>query len=143
MSWAPDAATGGFTRGRPFLPVAPNVASHNAWTAQRDANSLRAFYQAMLRLRHEHASISQGRWLGGHADGLVAQWQRQADGERTLVVLNYGTAGAPVQVRALPAGARLQPLWPAWSAPAQADGQGVAALYLGPQSLRVYTVLRR
>lgn len=140
LSWTAD---GGFTTGRPFRPVAPNAATHHLAAQQRDPGSLWHFYRALIGLRNAHPSIRRGEWLHGRADGLVAQWQRQADGDRTLVLINYGTAGARVTADALPPGARLQAAWPRWAAPAQADAGGRATLHLGPQSVRVYTVRRR
>jgi hypothetical protein len=94
----------------------------------------------MIGLRNTHASIARGAWLHGRADGLVAQWQRSADGDRTLVLINYGTSAATVRADALPPGARLQAAWPRWAAPARADAGGSTNVHLGPQSVRVYRV---
>jgi glycosidase len=137
MSWT---AGGGFTRGTPFRPLAPNLRTHNAESQRRDPASLWNFYRAMIGLRNTHASIARGAWLHGRADGLVAQWQRSADGDRTLVLINYGTSAATVRADALPPGARLQAAWPRWAAPARADAGGSTNVHLGPQSVRVYRV---
>jgi glycosidase len=141
FSWTAD---GGFTTGTPYRPVAPNARTHHLQAQRRDPGSLWHFYRAMIGLRNTHASIRRGAWLGGRSDGLVAQWQREADTpagpERTLVLINYGTRGATVQADALPAGASLAPLWPRWGAPARAGANGQATLHLAPQSVRVYEV---
>lgn len=140
MSWTAD---GGFTRGKPFRPVSPNVATHHLAAQRRDPDSLWHFYRQLIGLRNAHPSIRRGDWLHGRADGMVAQWQREADGERTLVLINYGTAAASVTADALPPGAHLQAAWPRWAARVRADAGGRAALHLGPQSVRVYTVRKR
>ncbi|MCP5273092.1 MAG: DUF3459 domain-containing protein [Burkholderiaceae bacterium] len=139
MSWT---ATGGFSGGTPFRPVSPNAATHNVQAQRADPASLWHFYRAMIGLRNAHASIRRGSFEHARAEGLVAQWQRRADGDHTLTLINYGTAGASVAVPALPPGARLVAAWPRWGAPAQADGDGRATVHLGPQSVRVYRVLR-
>ena len=143
MSWT---ARGGFTTGTPFRPVSPNAATHNLQAQRADPESLWHFYRAMIGLRNTHASIRRGSFEHARADGLVAQWQRRvhADGDddHTLTLINYGTAGASVEVPALPGGARLVAAWPRWAQPARADAQGRATVYLGPQSVRVYRVQR-
>ena len=141
MSWTADAATGGFTKGRPFRPIAPNVATHNVQRQQRDPGSILNFYKAMIRLRNTLPSIAQGSYEHSFAQGLVAGWQRSLGRERTVVVINYGPTAAPVAISALPRGARLVSAYPAGDATAaRADGSGTARLTLAPQSLRVLLV---
>ena len=53
-------AGAGFTRGTPFRPVAPNVATHNVQTQRADPGSILNFYRAMLALRNTRASIARG-----------------------------------------------------------------------------------
>ncbi len=137
MSWTPQ---GGLGAGTPFRAVAPNAATHNVQAQRRDPGSLWHFYRDLIGLRNAHASIRRGSFEQARADGLVAQWQRAADGERTLVLLNYGTAGATVAAAGLAPGARLVPLWPRWSAPARADATGQALVTLGPLALKVFAV---
>ncbi len=141
MSWTADAATAGFTTGRPFRPVAPNVATHNVQAQRADPGSILHFYKAMIRLRNTLPSIARGSFEGSFATGLVAGWQRHWQGERTLVLMHYGSSGVDAQVPQLPPGARLQPLWPRHALAARADAAGVAALRLAPQSVQVYKVL--
>lgn len=139
MSWTPE---GGFTTGQPYRPVAPNVRTHNLKMQRSDPGSLWHFYKAMIGLRNQHASIRRGEWLHGRSDGLVAQWQQAADGDHTLVMINYGTSAATVDAQSLPPGARLVPAWPRWAAPAVASAEGRAPMHLGPQSVRVFRVLK-
>jgi glycosidase len=140
MSWRADPLRGGFTRGTPFRPVSPNVATHNVEMQRRDPTSLHHFYKAMIGLRNARPSIARGDYDGAFAQGSVAGWQRRLGREATIVVINYGTAGAEAQIPGLPAGARLQPLWPADAATSQADQKGQARLWLAPQSVRIFDV---
>lgn len=137
MSWTTE---GGFTSGKPFRPQAPNRATWNAAAQQADPDSLWHFYRAMIGLRNAQVSIRRGSFEHAQADGLVAQWQRRAEGEHTLTLINYATSGTTVDVPALPAGARLNAVWPRWGAPSRADAQGRARLHLAPQSVRVYRI---
>ncbi len=140
MSWTGDARTGGFTRGKPFRPIAPNVATQNLRAEQARPEGILAFYKAMLKLRNSHPSIARGSFEGSFAEGLVAGWQRAWQGERTLAVINYGTASAELQVPELPPGAALMPLWPRHALSAKAGADGRAALRLPAQAVQVYAV---
>jgi alpha-amylase len=137
MSWAPDAERAGFTSGRPFRPVAPNVLTHNVVAQQRDPGSLWHFYRTMIGLRNAHPSIARGSFEHARADGLVVQWQRRLGNEHTLVLINYGAEAQEVALPGLPPGSRLRSLHPA--APAAATA--THSLRVAPQSLRVLKVL--
>ncbi len=119
MSWTADPKTGGFTTGRPFRPLAPNVSTHNAQSQLRDPNSIFHFYQAMLGLRNSRASLARGTFEQAFAQGLVLGFQRVLGGERTLVLINYGTEAAQVDV---PSGAQAVVVYPA-----PEDGRGAVA----------------
>ncbi len=140
MSWTADARTAGFTSGTPFRPIAPNAATQNVAAERQRPDSILAFYKAMLKLRNTQASIARGSFEGSFAQGLVAGWQRAWQGERTLVLINYGTAAAEVAVPALPSGARLQPLFPRHALAARATADGQATLRLPAQVVQVYQV---
>ncbi|MBA4175918.1 MAG: alpha-amylase [Leptothrix sp. (in: Bacteria)] len=141
MSWTADPATGGFTTGKPFRPLAPNLASNNVQAQQADPQSLLNFYKALLKLRNTLPSIARGRQEHGFAQGLVAGWQRVHGTERTLVLVNYGTELAHAEMDHLPPGARLLSALPEGRAlSTRADAGGRARLWLGPQSVRVLVV---
>jgi glycosidase len=140
MSWSAEPARAGFTRGTPFRPVSPNAATHNVEAERRDPNSILRFYQGLIGLRNTWPSIARGGYEGAFVAGAVAGWQRRLGDETTLVVINYGTSGAEVEVPSLPAGARLQPLWPARAAPGRAGSAGLARLWLAPLSVRVFAL---
>ena len=140
LSWTADAATAGFTRGRPFRALSPNRATHNVAAQRADPASLFHHYKAMLALRNARPSLSRGRFEAGFADGLVAGWQSVFGAERSLVLLNFGTSGVAATVPQLPAGAHLRPLWPRDALALAAAADGSARLWLAPQTVRVYAV---
>ena len=140
MSWQADNdQPGGFTTGAPFRPFAPNLATYNVAAQQRDRSSIFSFYRAMLRLRNLRSSIARGSFEQSFADGMVLGFQRVLGQERTLVLINYGTEPATVQVPGLAAKARLVSVYPA----TRATTRHVAHITLPPQSVRVYSVSAR
>ncbi len=139
MSWTADAATAGFTIGIPYRALSANVASQNAAAQAIDANSLLAFYKAMLALRNARPSISQGSYDTPFASGQVLGFQRSLGAERSLVVLNYGAA-TTATVTGLPTHAQLSSVFPNGSSNAQADAGGSATLTLAARSVRVFDV---
>ncbi len=141
MSWAPDAQRGGFTRGLPFRPIAPNVLTHNAQTQAADPTSLLNFYRAMIGLRNAWPSIARGSFEASFHQGLVAGWQRRLGAERTGVVINYGSQPARVGVPGLATGERLQLLWPRSGPANKRPSIRAATLSLQAQSLAVYRIL--
>jgi glycosidase len=141
MSWTADAATGGFTTGVPFRPVAPNVATNNVLAQQADAGGILSFYKAMIGLRNTLPSLARGSFEGGTAQGLVASWQRKWQREHTVVLINYGTQVALAQMAQLPANTPLHSAYPAGGAQAaKSDARGLAQLWVAPQSVRVLVV---
>lgn len=148
MSWSDAPGPAGFsTNAKPFRPLAPNRATHNVAAQARDPASLLAFYKAMIALRNERPSIARGSFEHARADGLVLQFERALDRERTWVAINHGDTPVRVQPRALAAGARLVPRFPApGSAFARVMGlaaplAGVRALELPPFSVHVFEVV--
>ena len=141
MSWTADPRTAGFTRGQPFRPTAPNVATHNLAAQRKDPNSIFHFYQAMVGLRNALPSIARGSYEGAFASGQLAGWQRAWKDERTLVLINYGTQSVPTNIPALPPGARLQAVWPRWAPGAQASADGQASVRMPAQAVQVWRVV--
>ena len=140
-SWTAEPRGAGFTTGTPFRPLAPNAATHNLQAQRADPASLFNFYKALLKLRNGLPSLARGRQEHGFAQGQLAGWQRVHEGERTLVLINYGTQLAQAQMRDLPANARLLSAYPEGGAQAaRASAAGQASLWLGPQAVRVLVV---
>jgi alpha-amylase len=125
MSWSHDPGTAGFTTGVPFRPLAPNATSHNVDAQRADPESIHAFYKAMIGLRNSRPSISRGSFERSFAQGLLLGFERRLGAEKTLVLINYGTTDAKVdlQVRGArsvyPADPKRRGIGPAHTVPPQ------------------------
>lgn len=143
MSWSDEPRGAGFTTGTPFRPLAPNAATHNVRSQQRRPGSIHAFYKAMLALRNGRASIARGGYGQAFAAGLTLGFQRMLGGERSLVLIHYGTEPAAVEIPGLSSGMRLRPLHPAAEAgarPLRASPGGRLTLALAPRSVQVFAL---
>jgi glycosidase len=140
MSWQADAATGGFTTGKPFRPASANVMTHNVAAASRDANSILAFYKSIIAVRNRLPSVARGTYENARAEGTTMSFQRRFGKERSLAVFNYGTEKQSVRIAQLPAGAKLVAAFPAGTRGAGADAQGVADIAMDAQSVRVFLI---
>lgn len=114
MSWT---AEGGFSSGQPFRPLSPNRATHNAQAQAADPQSLLHFYRDMLALRNTQPSLARGSYEAPVAQGHALAFQREWQGERTLVAINYGDTPATVSVPTS-ANVVLRPLYPVGAAAA-------------------------
>jgi alpha-amylase len=139
MSWTADAAAG-FTEGKPFRPISPNVARHNVATQRSDPDSLFTFYRAMLKLRNSYPSIARGSYEAAFVSGSVMGFQRALGSERVVVLINYGADPATAAVQGLPAATRLTTLYPQNAVAGAGTGIGIeaSAIRLPPQSVQVY-----
>lgn len=134
MSWTADKS--GFTSGTAWRALSGNVATQNV-AGQTDSSSILNFYKAMLALRNSRTSIAQGSYDTPQVNGNLVAWLRTQGSERSLVVINTGTAAANMAVAQLPANASLNNLYPADNSTATANAGGVATLSLPAQSVRV------
>ncbi len=88
MQW--DAtANAGFSRTKPWLPVALNFRTHNVMTQSQDVDSILHFYRRLLRLRREHPALVEGRYVAlNEQDPNILTYLRQYKDHAVLVVLN-------------------------------------------------------
>ena len=140
MSWTADPRTGGFTTGTPFRPASPNAATQNAAAQATDPNSLLAFYKALLKLRNTLPSIARGRYEAPFVIGKVMGYQRRFGTERTLVLINYDSAAARIEVDGLPADGTLVPAFPAGANRLTITPAGTARIAIAAQAVRVYLI---
>ena len=96
MPWD-DTPTGGFTTGRPWLPLndtrALNVAAQEA-----DPRSMLRLHRALLALRRSHPALAAGLYESGRTEGDVLAFRRRLGDEDLLVALNLGSAPAEVDL---------------------------------------------
>jgi len=89
MQW--DATpTGGFTSGRPWLPLV-DPAARNVEAQRGDPDSLLSLYRRLIAARTEVPALGRGqhRSIFGVAAEVLA-WVRELDDERVLVLVNTG-----------------------------------------------------
>lgn len=110
MSWAPDATTAGFTKGKPFRAPATNVTSHNVESQQWQDNSLLQAYRGLIALRNSEAALRHGsqRSVPAGSDKIYA-FTRTAGNDELLVAINYSDKAQPMATSVLTAG-KWQPL---------------------------------
>ena len=86
MPWDASLA-GGFTNGRPWLPLGDH-ATINVAAESRDPRSMLTLYQKLIALRHAHPALVGGTIEAiAWGDGVIS-FERRIGGERLKVVLN-------------------------------------------------------
>lgn len=136
MSWTNNIR--GFTSGKPFRPVSPNVAVYNAAAQLKNPHSILAFYKTMLSLRNTLPSIARGSYDAPFVNGGVIGYQRKWGNERTLVLTNYATTSAKVVVRNLAPLGTFKSVFPKAQSAFSSNAAGDAAISLKPQSVMVF-----
>ena len=89
MQW--DASpTGGFTRGRPWLPLV-DPTTRNVAAQRDDPDSLLSLYRRLIAARADVPALGRGqhRSIFGVAPDVLA-WVRELENERVLVLINTG-----------------------------------------------------
>lgn len=90
MHWD-GSAQGGFTSGRPWLPLDQSFASCHVEGLRNDPASILMLYRRLIELRQEHLALSVGRYTPVTAEGDVLVYERQHGTELMLVALNLGS----------------------------------------------------
>ena len=89
MQWTAGRAAG-FTTGEPWIQASGNEGQINVEAAMADPNSVWHFYQRLIALRHERASVTDGRYeLLAPADEKIYAYLRRADDETLVVLCNF------------------------------------------------------
>lgn len=89
MQWD-GSANAGFTTGTPWIGVNPNFKEINAAAQAENPNSVFAYYQKLIALRHSYDIIVYGStkpWL--EKDEHLFAYYRELGGERLLVLCNF------------------------------------------------------
>jgi alpha-glucosidase len=101
MQWDASARAG-FSSATPWLPIAADYAEVNVAAQEQDPRSTLALFRRLTSLRRAHRALSLGTYSSldvGHAD--VFAYVRATEGQRLLVVLNFGAAGHTLDLSAL------------------------------------------
>jgi len=95
MPWD-DGISGGFSRARPWLPLAENFPVLNAAAQRADERSLYQLYRKLIALRKESPALQLGAYQPIVASGDLLLYVRQYASDRILVALNLGSDPAGV-----------------------------------------------
>jgi alpha-glucosidase len=85
--------------GEPWLPVGGDFETVNVEAEMRDSRSVLALFRRLIALRRARAALSIGGYRSldaGHP--AVFAYERSHDGDRIVVVLNFGDACAPLRL---------------------------------------------
>ena len=118
--------------------AAANVATQNRAAQLGDPNSLLSFYKDMLVLRNTRPSISRGSYESAFARGRVMGFQRRLATETTMVLINYGSDEAQVEVGELVALSPVVALYPKRAAAVAANPSRVLSLRMPARSVQVF-----
>ena len=94
MQWNAGPAAG-FSDADPWIEANPNCDHINVEAAKADPQSVYYFYQRLIALRHERASVTDGVYVDlAPADEKVYAYLRRADDETLVVLCNFTDAQA-------------------------------------------------
>ena len=89
MQWNPEA-NGGFTTGKPWLPLNRDIFSRSVRQQEGEPSSLLNHYRSLIKLHKATEALQKGSWVpvtnGQH--GILAYY-RTTEFERILVILNF------------------------------------------------------
>src|SRR3954452_13779506 len=95
MQWdATDNA--GFSRAKPWLPLANDYVSENVAALEADSRSILALYRALIALRRKLPQLVTGTYEPVAAQGDLLLYRRKSDSQAVTVALNLGAE--PVSV---------------------------------------------
>ncbi len=96
MPWT-DGPNGDFTSGRPWLRMAPDLATRNVAGQAADPDSVLTAYRRLIAVRGALVALQTGsfRWVVRARDGVMA-YRRDAPGEAVLVAINLNASPTTV-----------------------------------------------
>ena len=116
MQWS-AAEHAGFTAGTPWLRPAADWPTNNVEAQSHDAGSMLALYRRLIALRRAQPALNRGNFEALETGGEVLAYARNDEGQRLVVLLNFGTTPAPISPALMPH----QPIVLASTDPARAE----------------------
>jgi alpha-glucosidase len=95
MPWD-GSPLGGFTTGKPWLPLGKEHDECNVEELKKDPTSMLALYRKLIQLRRNHPVLANGKLMDVKAEGHVLRFVRVLGGRRLAVILNLGMDAACV-----------------------------------------------
>jgi alpha-glucosidase len=106
MPW--DASRyAGFSTVEPWLPLGGDVAQTNVATLAQDERSILTLYRRLIALRRKHPALSTGAYIPVQAQGAVLAYQRRADDDHLLILLNLSHEPETIRLPQEAGGARI------------------------------------
>src|SRR4051812_6850678 len=97
MQWDASSSAGFSPDGAaPWLPLNPESPIVNVEAQRGDPQSMLSLYRTLIHVRRESAALRRGSYATVPAPKDVFAYLREADGERRLVLLNFGERPARV-----------------------------------------------
>ena len=103
MVWEPSNQAGGFSTGKPWLPVAPEHLAQSVAAQEADSGAMLHHYRNAVALRRDHPVLAQGAQSPMQVTGDVVQFTRGEGRDAILCLFNLGGTAAQHD---LPAGWR-------------------------------------
>jgi alpha-glucosidase len=89
MHWN-ASPNGGFTTGRPWLPLDGTHTQCNVEALKNDPQSILTLYRRLIEFRRRHPALSTGSYTPLAVEGDILAYERRSGTERLLVILNLG-----------------------------------------------------
>ncbi|MCA0940793.1 DUF3459 domain-containing protein [Salipiger pacificus] len=105
MVWEPDAHHGGFSEGKPWLPVSHEHLRMTVEEQEKDPAAILHHYRRAIAFRHAHSALRKGEITDVTATGNVLSFHRKDDTEELFCAFNIGPEPAVIDA---PAGKWLQ-----------------------------------
>ena len=96
MVWQQDNANGGFTDGKPWLPVPAEHLASAVSRLRRLPGGLPEHYRRAIALRHAEPALRTGRQLEMVAEGEVIRFFREGENRKIFVAINLSDRPASV-----------------------------------------------
>jgi alpha-glucosidase len=106
MQWSSDV-NGGFTAGKPWLPLADDYQALNVETERKQSTSLLNLYHRLIELRRAEAALSVGEIAPLPADSDLMAYVRKCAEHRLAIVLNLSPNPRTFNMADLKSGGRL------------------------------------
>ena len=88
MVWVKDNQNGGFSSGKPWLPVAREHLSLAVDAQERAPDALLHHYRRAIAFRHAHRALMRGAMRNVHVSGDVLSFHREEAGENLFCAFN-------------------------------------------------------
>ncbi|CAN5275128.1 alpha-amylase family glycosyl hydrolase [soil metagenome] len=95
MQWD-STPRAGFSTVEPWLPLSWNFVSENVATERQDKASMFSLYRALIALRRARPELALGAYKPVSTDGDLLVFEREHQGQRSLVALNFGSEPASI-----------------------------------------------